>query len=110
MIVPLSVIGLKPFVEGRLGVASYPGPSLKERGERAWYTCMRMRRGTPEKCGGNRMLWYTLLLSSIELYVMQNPQMITMVMRLVAMETPVYALAVCTRPLLLLLLKAWERG
>ena len=68
-----------------------------------------MRRGTPEKCGGNRMLWYTLLLSSIELYVMQNPQMITMVMRLVAMETPVYALAVCTRPLLLLL-KAWERG
>ena len=71
---------------------------------------MRMRWGTPEKCGGNRILLYTLHLSSIEMYVMQNPQMITMVMRLVAMETPVNALAVCTRPLLLLLLKAWERG
>ena len=47
-----------------------------------------MRQGTPEKRGGNRILLYTLHLSSIELYVMQNPQMITMEMRLVAMETP----------------------
>ena len=36
------------------------------------YTCMHMCRGTPEKCGGNRILLYTLHLSSIELYVMQN--------------------------------------
>ena len=64
---------------------------------------MCMRRGTPEKCGGNRILLYTLHLSSIELYVVQNPQMITMVMRPVAMETPVHARAVCTRPFLLLL-------
>ena len=101
MIVPLSVIGLNPW-------CSLVPRAFKGGGERAWYTCMRMRRGTPEKCGGNRMLWYTLLLLSIELYVMQNPQMITMVIRPIAMETPMHAHAVCTRPLLVLLLKAWE--
>ena len=41
----------------------------------------------------------------IELYVMQNPRTITMVMRLVAMETPAYTRAMCTRPFLLLLSK-----
>ena len=59
------------LVEGGLGVASCPGPS--KGGERAWYTCMRVRRGTPEKCGGNRILLYTLHLSSIELYVIKKP-------------------------------------
>ena len=38
----------------------------------------------------------------MELYVMQNPRMITMVTRAVAMETPAHARAVCTRPFLLL--------
>ena len=55
----------------------------------------------------NRILLYMLHLSSTELYVMQNPRMITMVMRPIAMETPVHACAMCTRPFLLLL-KACE--
>ena len=54
---------------------------------------------------GNRILSYTLRLSPVELYVMQNPRAITMVTRPVAMETPAHARAVCTRPFLLLLLK-----
>ena len=36
---------------------------------------------------------------------MQNPRMITMVMRPVTIETPAHARAVCTRHFLLLLLK-----
>ena len=50
------------------------------------------------------IILYTLCLSSIELHVTQNLQMITMVMRPVAMETQRMR-AVCTRPFLLLLLK-----
>ena len=48
------------------------------------------------------IILYTLCLSSIELHVTQNLQMITMVMRPVAMETQRMR-AVCTRPFLLLL-------
>ena len=58
----------------------------------------------PPKMWGNWILLYTLRLLSIELYVMQNPRTITMVMRPVAMETPAHVRAVCTRPFLLLLL------
>ena len=82
-------------------LASFPGPS--RGGERAWYTLYAHVPGDPRKMWGNRILSYTLRLSSIELYVMQNPRMITMVTRPVTMETPVHARAVCTRPFLLLL-------
>ena len=56
--------------------------------------CTRMCQGTPEKMWDNWTLSYTLRLLSIELYVMQNPQMITMVMQLVTMETPVHMCSV----------------
>ena len=75
---------------------------FKWRGERAWYTLQVHALGDPRKNWGNRILSYTLRLSSIELHVMQNPQTITMVTRLVAMETPVHMHAMCTRPFLLL--------
>ena len=52
------------------GIASYPGPS---GGERAWYTLQAHAPGDPRKNGGNRILSYTLRLSSIELHVMKNP-------------------------------------
>ena len=82
-------------------LASFPGPS-RGGGERAWYTLHAHAPGPPRKMWGNRILPYTLRLSSIELHV---TQMITMVTQPVAMETPAHARAVCTRPLLLLLLK-----
>ena len=85
-------------------IASFPGPS-RGVGERAWYILHAHAPGDPRKMWGNRILSYTLRLSSIELYVMQNPRTITMVTRLVAMEIPAHARAVCTRPFLLLLLK-----
>ena len=83
-------------------VASCPGPS-RGGGERAWYTLHAHVSGDPRKKWGNRIVSYTLRLSSIELYVMQNPRMITMVMQLVAMETPAHVCAVYIRPFLLLL-------
>ena len=61
-----------------------------------------MRWGTPEKCG---VIGYYCIFSIYQLYVMQNPRMITMATRWVTMETPAHARAVCTRPFLLLLLK-----
>ena len=76
-------------------LASYPGPS---GGERAWYTLQAHAPGDPRKNWGNRILSYTLRLSSIELHVMQNPRAIAMVTRLVTMETPAHAHAMYTRP------------
>ena len=58
----------------------------------------------PPKMWGNRILSYTLRLLSIELYVLQNPRTITMVMRPVAMKTPAHVRTVCTKPFLLLFL------
>ena len=88
----------------RCYLASFPGPS-RGGGERAWYTLHAHAPGDPRKMWDNRILSYTLCLSSIELYVTQNPRTITMVMRPVAMETPAHARAVCTRPFLFDLLK-----
>ena len=85
-------------------LASFPGPS-RGGGERAWYTLHVHAPGDPRKMWGNRILSYTLRLSSIELNVMQTPRTITMVTQPVARETPVHAHVVCTRPFLLLLLK-----
>ena len=87
-------------------LASFPGSS-RGGGERAWYTLYAHVPGDPRKMWDNRILLYTLRLSSIELYVMQNPRMITMVTRPITMETPAHARAMCTRPFLLLL-KAYE--
>ena len=87
-----------------LALASFPGPS-RRGGERAWYTLHVHAPGGPRKMWGNRILSYTLRLSSIELYVMQNLRTITMVMRPVTMETPAHARVVCTRPFLFLFLK-----
>ena len=86
----------------RVLLASYPGP-YRGGGERAWYTLHAHAPGDPRKMWGNRILSYTLRLSSIEQYVMQNLRTISMVTQLVAMETPAHAPAVCTRPFLLLL-------
>ena len=68
-------------------VASFPGPS-RGGGGRAGYTLHVL--GDPRKMWGNRILSYTLRLSPIELYVMQNLRMITMVTRPVAMEIPAH--------------------
>ena len=51
------------------------------------------------KSWGNGIPSYTLCLSSIEMHIMQNARMITMVMWPVAMETPAHVHAVCTPPL-----------
>ena len=77
-------------------IASFPGPS-RGVGERAWYILHAHAPGDPRKMWGNRILSYTLYVSPIELYVMQNPQTITMVTRLIAMDTPAHARAVCTK-------------
>ena len=87
-----------------------PYPSLvprpfKRKRRKGLVHFARTCAGGPQKMWGNRILSYTLRLSSIELYIMQNPWMITMVTRPVVMETPVHAHTMCTRPFLLLLLK-----
>ena len=61
---------------------------------RTQYTLHAHAPGDPRKMWGNRILSYTLRLSSIELYVMQNPRTITMVTRPVAMDTPAHARSV----------------
>ena len=53
-------------------LASFPGLS-RGGGEGPGTHCTRMNRETPEKCGVIKILSYTLRLSSIELYIMQNP-------------------------------------
>ena len=50
--------------------------------------------GDPRKTWGNRILSYTLHLSSIQLHIIQNDNF--------AMKTPVHAHAVCTGPFPLL--------
>ncbi len=50
-------------VLGRV-LASYPGPS--RGGEGVWYTLHAYAQGDPRKSWGNRILPYTLRLSSIE--------------------------------------------
>ena len=76
-----------------------PGP-FKRRRRKGLIHIECACAGGPQKNVG-----YTHHLSSMELYVMQNPRMITMVTRSVPMETPAHVRAVCTRPFLLLLLK-----
>ena len=58
--------------------------------------------GTPEKSG---ILLYALRLSSTELHIMQNPQIVTIMLTWPnTMETPAHARAVCTWAFFLLLL------
>ena len=61
---PKIMIDYRPKVAHNNNIASYPGPS---GGERAWYT---LQVHVPGENWGNRVLSYTLRLSSIELHVM----------------------------------------
>ena len=89
---------LTEFLYAWKPVASCPGAS-RGGGERAWYTLHAHASGDPRKKWGNQILSYTLRLSSIELYVMQNPRIITKVMQPVAMESPAHACAVYIKAL-----------
>ena len=75
-------------------------PRSFKRRRKAWYILHAHALGDPRKMLGNQ---YTHHLSSMSLYIMQNPRMITMVMQSVTMEIPAHARAVCTSPFLLLL-------